>query len=145
MGAEWPEMYVFLRSSRDADALTRSNFESALREIGGETDTVQVIEENHWAVGWVSWIGIHESDVRALRTADAIAEALEDYPVVDEEDFARVEMEEADEVWRNCYRLQERVAYIREHRSHFDFRDFGDLRSCVKGEYFAGYASELLA
>lgn len=34
-----------------------------LRELGGESETVRVVRESHWAVGWVEWIAIHESDI----------------------------------------------------------------------------------
>lgn len=48
---------------------------------------------------------------------------------------------------RNCtsrLTLRERVEYIRKHRSQFEFRDFADMLGCVRGKYFAGYASELI-
>jgi hypothetical protein len=77
--------------------------------------------------------------------ARKIAESLDDYPVLDESDFCKREMEEASQVWSDCYNPRERVAYIRKHRNQFDFQDFKDLRAVVKGEYFIGYASELIA
>jgi hypothetical protein len=40
---------------------------------------------------------------------------------------------------------KERIAYIRKHRSEFEFADLRDMLSCVRGNYFAGYASELIA
>lgn len=144
MGAEWPEYYVFLGRNRDSDVLTVSNFYSGLQAIGGETDTVVAVTENHWAVGWVEWIAIHESDTVALQKADAIMGRLEDYPVVDEEDFSEQEIEEANEIWTSCYNEKERIAYIREHRNQFDFRSLADMLGCVRGEYFGGYASELI-
>jgi hypothetical protein len=64
---------------------------------------------------------------------------------LDESDFSEVEQEEANETWRNCYDVSERVKYIREHRSQFEFHDLGDMLGCVRGNYFAGYASELLS
>jgi hypothetical protein len=70
VGAVWPEYYVFLGRTRDSDCLTESNFACGLEGIGGETDTVIVVSENHWACGWVEWIAIHESDEAALRLAD---------------------------------------------------------------------------
>ena len=53
-------------------------------------------------------------------------------------------MEEANRVWTDCYDDTERVKYIRDNRSEFEFRDFADLMGCARGTYFAGYASELL-
>lgn len=151
IGAEWKGYYVFLGRHRDSSALGRANFDAALKAIGGEltrddgTEMVCVVNENHWTVGCFEWIAIHESAADALTKADAIMAKLEDYPVVDEDLFSQYEETEAQEIWANCYNAGERVNYIRAHRSQFEFRDFADLRGCVRGEYFAGYASELIA
>ena len=64
--------------------------------------------------------------------------------MINEDHFSEVEQEDASETWRNCYSDRERLAYVRDHRDQFEFHDFKDLLSCVRGEYFAGYASELL-
>lgn len=151
-GAQWPDYYVFLAQNRDSDALTRSNFKCGLAAIGGETgedddgtSAVTVVRESHWACDWVEWIAIHQTNTTALEKADAIAADLENYPVVDENDYSETESADADETWKNCYDARERIAYIRDHRSQFDFHDFADLLACVRGNYFAGYASELLA
>ena len=64
--------------------------------------------------------------------------------MLNEDDWSTLEYEEAGEVWQNCYSVQERIDYIREYRSQFEFHDFKDMWACVHGEYFAGYASELL-
>lgn len=104
-----------------------------------------VIRENHWAVGWVEWIAIHESDTGALKVADELATGLEDYPVIDESDLSEREMEAANQIWKDCYRVSERIKYIREHRSQFEFSSMADLLACVRGNYFAGYASDILS
>lgn len=145
VGEVWPAYFsAGVGQSRDSDALERSNFICMLRELGGETDTVVVVRESHWAVGWVEWIAIQQDDEKALRIADEIKAALADYPIVDEEHYSGVEREDADDTWLNCYNPQERIDYIREHRSEFEFGTFADLLGCVRGKYFAGYASELL-
>ncbi|MEQ9416641.1 MAG: hypothetical protein RJQ08_03760 [Salinisphaeraceae bacterium] len=144
-GAEWPEYFSSgVGRSRDSDALERSNFDCMLRELGGESETVRVIHEGHWAVGWIEWIAIHESDAKSLEVADSIRAALDDYPVVDESHFSETEMEEANEVWAQCYCPGERIDYMRRHRDQFEFHDFADMLGCARGRYFAGYASELL-
>jgi hypothetical protein len=98
-GAEWPEYFVFLSQCRDSDALTRSNFECGLRALGGESESVIVVRERHWAVGWVEWIAIHESDVEAILSADEISCALSDYPVLNEDHFSELEWSEAQTQW----------------------------------------------
>ena len=158
-GATWPDYYsAGVGQSRDSDALERANFDAMLKAIGGEQTSededpndpgsalslVRVVRENHWAVGWVEWIAIHETCSAALTIADEIKGRLEDYPVVSEELWSEYEQADADETWRNCYRPKERVEYIRKHRSQFEFHGFADLLACVRGKFFAGYASELL-
>lgn len=151
-GEVWPDFYVFLARHRDSDCLANSNFEKGLEAIGGErtdeeTDSplVTVVRESHWAVGWVEWIAIQADESDTLRKADEIAAALESYPVLDDSDFSEREQTEADETWERCYDVKERVAYVRSHRSQFKFQDLADMLGCIRGKYFAGYASELIA
>ena len=108
-GAEWAEYFVFLSQSRDSDALTRSNFECGLEQLGGESSTVRVIRERHWAVGWVEWIGIHQNDTGAVIAADEILSALSNYPVLDESHFSELEYAEAENFWQQLplkYRVE---------------------------------------
>ena len=139
-GAEWPDYYsAGVGRSRDSDCLEESNFYSMLNALGGESDTVQVVRESHWAVGWVEWIAIHESDEQALRAADAMKASLEDYPILDEEDHSRREWEECERVWSDCYSVGERLKYLRKNRCTSGFRD---LRAAVNGDW--GAAANLL-
>ena len=120
IGAEWPEYYVFLGRHRDSDILTESNYWSGLKAIGGERDTedgtnlVIRIQENHWAVGWVEWIAIHESCEEALRLADGVMERLADYPVVDDDDLSEREDKCVYDYWKG-ESLKYRVDLCREH------------------------------
>ncbi|MEH2570123.1 hypothetical protein [Bradyrhizobium sp. AZCC 2289] len=73
VGAVWPAYYSSgVGQSRDSDALERSNFACMLRELGGESETVIVVRETHYLVGWVEWIAIHQDDEKALAIADEI-------------------------------------------------------------------------
>ena len=144
-GETWPDYYsAGVGQSRDSDCLEQSNFAVMLERLGGESETVIVVRESHWAVGWVEWIAIHEGDQRALQIADELQAKLQSYPVLDEDDFCQRGNDAAGEVWLNCYDWQSRVKYIRANRSQFDFHDIADMLACVRGNYFAGYASELL-
>lgn len=144
-GEVWPAYYsAGVGQSRDSDDLEESNFATMVKLLGGESDTVQIVQESHWAVGWVEWIAIHQDDEAALRIADQAKGRLADYPVLDEEDWCEREHESAQRVWKDCYDAKERIAYIRKHSDQFEFRDYADLIGCVRGNYFAGYASELL-
>ncbi len=124
-GAEWNNYYIFLSQNRDSDVLTRSNFRSALTAIGGETGfeenengnkyaLITVVRENHWACGWVEWIAIHESATEQIAIAERILERLEDYPIVNENDFGELEYEECAETWKNMS-VSERSYYLRRH------------------------------
>ena len=93
--AEWPEYYsTGVGQSRDSSSLERSNFVCMLKALGGESDTVIVVREGHWAVGWIEWIAIHETDARALEEADEIAGALVYDLVIDESHWCETEREE---------------------------------------------------
>lgn len=130
--------------NRDSDCLTRSNFTCALEMLGGESDTVEVHRFGHWANGWIELILV-APDSDASEMALSIEASLTDYPVLNESHYSQLETEEAEHVWANCYRNSERIEYIRENRSQFEFSCFADMVACVKGKYFCGYASELLA
>ena len=99
-GETWEGWYVFLGRTRDSENLDISNYETAIELLGGENTAaaeelrgVLIVEEHHWAVGWVQWIGIYWMDYDLLRKADEIAERLADYPVLDDEDYSRREWE----------------------------------------------------
>lgn len=147
VGAEWPDYYVFLGQNRDSDALTRSNFRVGLEALGGETgevwveelgkdiDSIAVIHESHWAVGWVEWIAIHESNTEAITKANEMLEQLESYPILDESDFSALENEECEQVWTGCYDAKERIRYFRNHSYTAD--SLSDLLSAVRGNWYA--------
>lgn len=156
-GAHWDDHYVFLSRNRESDCITESNFRTALRMLeklpppalefdaeGEEQVTRFAVRESHWAVGWVEWVCIHQDDTEALKLADSVMQRLESYPVLSDEDLSDLEHEEAQRIWHDCYNEKERVEYIREHRSQFEFADWRDLRQCIRGAYFCGYASELI-
>lgn len=115
-GEVWPAYYsAGIGQSRDSDALERSNFACMLAALGGETDTVAVVRERHWAVGWVDWIAIHQDDEKALAEADEIVAALSDYPVIDEMHYSDLEYTEACDYWERSS-LRDRARMIAESR-----------------------------
>jgi hypothetical protein len=123
IGATWEEFFVFLSQHRDSDCLTQSNFACGLEAIKAvaskepipdEGATVHIVSENHWAVGWVEWIAIHESDTAALELADKLTA------------------------------VYDRIKDIRKHRSEFYFTSFADMLTQVRGNYFTGDPSRIL-
>jgi hypothetical protein len=75
---------------RDSDALEQSNFAAALRAMGGEGDDVAAVRFRHWAFGWVEEISFRMGS-EAAEVAHVLAVALDDYPVLDDEDYAERE------------------------------------------------------
>lgn len=131
MGEIWPDYYSSgVGQSRDSDALERANFDAMLKALGGETETVIVVRESHWAVGWVEWIAIHESDTDHLTIADKIKGKLDDYPVVDEELWSRYEDDECETVWSKCFNAKERIAYFRDHS--YTSKSLRDLLQAIR-------------
>lgn len=101
MGPTFYDYYVFMGQNRDSDLLTQSNFICALEQIGGETETVQVIRQGHWACGWIELIIIHESDDEALKKADSVMKHYKNYPVVDEYHFSEFERDAVDKMTKD--------------------------------------------
>ena len=107
VGATWEGWFVFLWQNRDSDCLTRSNFQCAMERLKPlstdleteEMPSVQIVSENHWAVGWVEWIAIHESNAPAVAEAEAMLEKLEGYPVLNETHWSEMEFNEYLEAW----------------------------------------------
>jgi hypothetical protein len=99
--------YVGLGRNRDSDLLTISNFEVLLERLGGESDddetpAVQVIRDRHWAVGWVEYILVHETAADKLRILSEALESIDDYPILDEDDFNERETEAQEDYFRDC-------------------------------------------
>ncbi len=87
IGESYYDYYVLLSRCRDSGIVEESNFQSALKALNNESDTVKVIRAKHWAVGWIEVILIHESDKDSIEKGNEIEKALESYPILDEDDF----------------------------------------------------------
>jgi len=93
------EWYVIPAArNRDSGPLEESNFQTALQAVGGEGADVQVHRFGHWACGWFEIVIVRPATAAAERAAELEAR-LEDYPVLDEEDYSRREYERAAEYW----------------------------------------------
>jgi hypothetical protein len=83
----------------------------------GSGRTVVRVEENHWAVGWVAWIAIHESNDAALKVADEFNERLGNYPILDGNDLDMLERDLAWDAWEHMNRRDRLHACERAHIS----------------------------
>jgi hypothetical protein len=141
--SEYQDWYGVAGRSRDSEIWEECNFQVALEMLGGESENVRVERYDHWACGWIEEIYVR-LDTEEFIIACKIEKSLSDYPILDADKFSEMECEAANDVWRDCFTPPERIEYIREHQSEFNFGSFSELRSVIRGEYFNGYASELL-
>jgi len=89
------DFFVFpVSRTRDSDLLTESNFDAALKALGGESKSVQVHRFGHWGPGWFEIILISPRATKKLAIAEELICSLSDYPVLDEEDNSRREYED---------------------------------------------------
>lgn len=88
-------LMTFTRN-RDSDLLAESNWDAALKILGGESDTVEIVRFDHWTCGWVDYVLVHPSRSAEV---DAINARLSDYPALDEDDFSTRESDAAYESW----------------------------------------------
>src|SRR5262245_6049769 len=108
------DFLVLLARNRDSDLLTQSNFDCALQELGGESDTVQVHRFGHWACGWFELILIDPADEKATETAQEIEDSLADYPILNDEHHSELEFTEASRLWEHTS-MRERVEVIQRY------------------------------
>lgn len=95
----------------DGEILERCNFNCALAILGGEHELCEVHRFGHWGPGWFEIIIIHPAlESFAERN---IIEPLEDYPILDEEKFSEMELEEREEDWQNWAKYD----FVRELKS----------------------------
>lgn len=95
--ADWYVMPV--SQTRDSGPLDQSNFQCFLEGLGGESETVEVHRFGHWGPGWYEIIIVDPSDEKAMKAAEDMAEALQNYPVLSDEDLSRREWEGFEEAW----------------------------------------------
>lgn len=150
-GLDLPEHQEWLVSpighNRDSDECAESNWAyqaTQLEEIDPEGEDHMVGDFGHWACGWFEVVLVRPGSP-AHDLVRNLAERLDNYPLLDEDDFSERERESADLIWRDCYTPTERIAYMRAHPNQFDdLRSFADMLGCARGHYFAGWASEIV-
>ena len=96
-GARWDGYLVApCTQNRDSDTVERSNWDAQLERIPESEDgeSVVVVRENHWAVGWVEWLAILPTATQAVEEASKIVDELENYSILDEDRWSELEFEE---------------------------------------------------
>ena len=79
-----------LAMTRDSDPLEESNFITALERYKAAGVEVEVDHFGHWAVGWIDYLTV-EITRASVQVLEGIREALENYPILDDEDFSQRE------------------------------------------------------
>lgn len=114
------EWFIIAATHRDADSLSRSNFQVLQREVG---DTALIERATHWAVGWIDYLIVAPDDRKALRVAITQAKRYEQYPVLDESHWSELEYNEAWEFITN--ELKQFDNWQSEFEKHADDIDYG--------------------
>jgi hypothetical protein len=141
---DFGQLYSLLTRNRESDTLTKSNWICALELLGGESESVVIHRFGHWACGWYEVLAVAKGTPE-FAIAEDIEKQLDEHPVLNEEHWSESETIEADRVWSDCYDQSERAEYIRENPDQFEFCGIDDAKANLRGEYYSGYASELLA
>jgi len=146
-GETYYDYYVVYGKNRDSDALTLSNFDAITEELKGFDGFISVVS-THWLVGWIETIMIHKDDELGVEKAIDLCKRLEDYPVLDEEDFSDREYENSLETLNNCLNW----AAVKDGTDigaswlygELDDTEIDDLRSggCITDERFREILSE---
>jgi hypothetical protein len=116
---DYPDWLQVLGQTRDSGTLDRANFKAALNIlIAIDADSVGVERAGHWACGWVETIIIDPDNAAIVKSAQAILDAMENYPIVNEELFSEMEWEETVETWENMG-ASKRIALAKYERSRY--------------------------
>lgn len=102
-----PDGYYVYTTHRDADLLRQSNYDAILKalteaETAANLDYTCVDEHDfgHWAVGWTRQIVIRPSAPESvIRLAESLLECLEEYPVLDDDDYSEREWTASADYW----------------------------------------------
>lgn len=100
-------------TNRDADLLTRANWESQIEVLRKfDSDDWEIHRFGHWGPGWFE-IVIVKPDTDAAKEMQNIENGLADYPLIDDCKYSELEYEERCEVWSNAS-SQERKKWLRD-------------------------------
>jgi hypothetical protein len=98
MGKLPTDYYVLISQNRDSGILDKANFIAAKKALDYQGADYTVLSFNHWAVGWVEGIFIHQSEIESVEIANNIEDSLNDYPVLDDELYSSMEWDSARDI-----------------------------------------------
>ncbi len=100
--------------TRDSECLSQSNFDAAIKILGGERQNiVEVHRFSHWGPGWFEIIIVNPAAGVTMNKAIGIESSLSDYPVLDDDDYSSREWDEMSQIWGDM-NLGDRVDLCKE-------------------------------
>lgn len=84
-------LVLYLIKTRDSELLEKHNFDTALKELKGESKDCEVCLFNHWGCGHFEIILINPENKELVTIAESIESSLADYPVLDESGYEEKE------------------------------------------------------
>lgn len=109
-----PNGYVIITKNRDSSILCESNWECILKHLGGESEHVSIVRHRHWACGWIEYLMVAENaPTQLLDRCVSIVQALNDYPIFNEDDYTERQMTAIETFWQELS-LRERMELCRE-------------------------------
>lgn len=141
---------------RDSGILEKSNFETALGALGGESATVEIHRFGHWGPGWIEIILVDPCNAAAMKAAEDMEASLAEHPCLDDEDYdrrVREDLEEAlvkagcpaGQVDAVCEWMRRNAPEMLEHGGYGYFFDRSDLVAALLAVAPESVADEDLA
>lgn len=108
-----PNWFQVIGQSRDSRLLEQSNYHCILKALKKISED-DVIEEraSHWACGYIDEIIVNPKNKELVKCAEEILNALENYPIIDEDNFSELKYEECVKYWNNML-ISERIREIK--------------------------------
>jgi hypothetical protein len=141
---------VWYTSSRDAGLLEQSNEQAINKRLAplaeGDNPDVVFEQHSHWAVGHLSGVSIRAfrddgTITDAFKEFCSIQEALENYPVLDEQEYSERELEATLDNFRSeMWRLKDDLPDGWEGEVYSWFSDHGHDRYIENRDDQGGYA-----
>lgn len=102
---EWPAVGIGpVGQHRESHLLERHNYQTIFSDLQERfPDDVDDVSFGHWAVGWVEELAFNAANADVLAAVQAWADALETYPVADEDAYCAAEYDETLDTLRQCY------------------------------------------
>jgi hypothetical protein len=109
--------YVICTQNRDSSILEQTNYKGVYRLLECTADVDAPVYDwraGHWAVGWVEYLMVsRNAPACILREAAQILEALDGYPVLDDEAYSNAQFNAVYDYWESMP-IAERVDYCRD-------------------------------